>query len=312
MDAMHHHHHHPGAHSAAARDGDRRLALAVLVNVLLTLVQIAGGVLAGSLALVADAVHNLSDALSLLIALLARRIGRWPAHDGMTFGYARAELVAALVNLTTLIAIGVYLVFEAVVRLFAPQPVDGWLVVWIAALALAIDVATAVLTYHLAQSSVNVRAAFLHNVADALGSVAVIIAGAAVLLWQWTIVDPLVTLLIAGYILLHAGRDIVPVVRMLMGATPPGIDPSLIERDLLAIPGIRGVHHLHVWSLAEHELSLEAHIVIPAVDPAQMEAIKSEAKRMLRERWQIAHTTLEMEFEGELSACEEWRLVAPH
>lgn len=292
--------------------GDRRLLLAVFVNLLLTVVQIAGGVLAGSLALVADAVHNLSDALSLLIALVARRIARWPAHDGMTFGYARAELVAALVNLTTLLAIGLYLVFEAVVRLFAPEPVDGWLVVWIATIALLVDVATALLTHRMARTSVNVRAAFLHNVADALGSVAVIVAGAAVLLRDWTIVDPLVTLLIAGYILLHAGRDIVPVVRMLMGGTPDGVDLAAIEADMLSIPEVRGVHHLHVWSLAEHELSLEAHVVIPAVDPARMEAIKAAIKRLLRERWRIAHTTLEMEFEGKLSACEEYRLVAPH
>ncbi len=309
---MHRHDHHHAGHAVSGDGGDRRLLLAVFVNLLLTVVQIAGGVLAGSLALVADAVHNLSDALSLLIALVARRVARWPAHHGMTFGYARAELVAALVNLTTLVAIGLYLVFEAVVRLFAPEPVDGWMVVWIATIALLVDVATALLTHRMARTSVNVRAAFLHNVADALGSVAVIVAGAAVLLRGWTIVDPLVTLLIAGYILLHAGRDIVPVVRMLMGATPDGIDPARIERDLLSIPGIRGVHHLHVWSLAEHELSLEAHIVIPEVDPARMEAIKAAAKRLLRERWKIAHTTLEMEFEGELSACEEWRLVAPH
>ncbi|GBD43374.1 Cadmium, cobalt and zinc/H(+)-K(+) antiporter [bacterium HR40] len=306
------HLHHRHRHGPEAAAGDRRLALAVAVNLLLTLLQIAGGVIAGSLALVADAVHNLSDALSLAIALLARRITRWPAHHGMTFGYGRAELVAALVNLTTLVAIGLYLVAEALVRLVAPPPIDGWMVVWVAAVALAVDLATALLTHRLARTSVNVRAAFLHNVADALGSLAVIVAGAAALLWQLAIVDPLVTLLIAGYILVHAGRDTVPVVRMLMGGTPAEIELAHIEQDLLAIPGVRGVHHLHVWALAEHELSLEAHIVIPEVSPARMEAIKAEAKRMLRERWGIAHTTLEMEFEGEVSACEEYRLVAPH
>lgn len=309
---MHVHRHHHGHLHVTAEEGDRRLGLAVAVNLLLTVVQIVGGVLAGSLALVADAVHNLSDALSLLLALVARRIARWPAHSRMTFGYARAELVAALVNLTTLLAIGLYLVSEAIVRLLEPEPVDGWLVVWIAGVALVIDVATAMLTHRMAKTSVNVRAAFLHNVADALGSVAVILSGVAVLVWGWMLVDPLVTLLIAGYVLVHATRDVVPVIRMLMGATPDGVDPERIEADILSVPGVRGVHHLHVWSLAEHELSLEAHIVIPEVDPARMEAIKAEIKRLLRERWHIAHTTLEMEFEGEVSACEEYRLVAPH
>lgn len=309
---MHVHHHEHNHRHDGSGDGDRRLALAVAVNLGLTAAQIVGGVLAGSLALVADAVHNLSDALSLLIALVARRMARWPADRGMTFGYARAELVAALVNLTTLLAIGLYLVFEAVVRLFAPQPVDGWLVVWIAAVALLVDLATAMLTHRMAETSVNVRAAFLHNIADALGSIAVIVAGVAVLLWDWTVIDPVVTLLIAGYILAHAARDIVPVIRVLMGGTPRGIDPTRIETDILAIPDVRNVHHLHIWSLAEHELSLEAHIVIPEVDPARMEAIKAAIKQILRERWKIAHTTLEMEFEGELSACQEYRLVAPH
>ncbi|MEZ5866873.1 MAG: cation diffusion facilitator family transporter, partial [Geminicoccaceae bacterium] len=175
-----------------------RLALAVLVNVGLTVVQVAGGILSGSLALVADALHNFSDAASLGIAWGAQRIARRPADGSMTFGYARAEVVAALINFTTLIILGLYLAYEAVLRLLDPQPILGWTVIVIAAVALVIDLVTAFLTYAGSRDSMNIRAAFLHNVADALGSVAVIFAGTLVLLFDWTIVDPLVTLAIAA------------------------------------------------------------------------------------------------------------------
>ena len=207
-----------------AAAGDRRVFLAVVVNVGLTVGQIIGGLLAGSLALIADAVHNFSDAISLGIAFFARKIARRQSDERMTFGYVRAELVAALINYTTLIAIGVYLAYEAILRFFSPQEVEGWLVVAVAGLALVIDAVTALLTYSLAKTSANIRAAFLHNVADALGSIAVIIAGALILTFGWHIVDPIVTLIIAGYILWLAFTEVGSVARILMLGVPPEID----------------------------------------------------------------------------------------
>lgn len=174
----HHYHIDPKA-------GNTRIVWAVVVNILLTVVQIIGGVLSGSLALIADAIHNLSDALSLGLALFARIIARRPADDTMTFGYGRAEIVAALINYTTLILLGLYLTQQAIVRLFAPTDVDGWSVVIIAVFALGVDTLTAFLTYALSKSSMDIRAAFLHNVADALGSVAVIVAGTVIILYDW-------------------------------------------------------------------------------------------------------------------------------
>jgi cobalt-zinc-cadmium efflux system protein len=142
----------------------------VAINILLTVVQIIGAILSGSLALIPDAIHNLSDALSLVLAFLARKIARRPADDTKTFGYGRAEIVAALINYTTLILLGLYLTYEAVMRLFDPTDIDGWFVVFIAVFALTVDAVTALLTYALSKESMNIRAAFLHNVADALRS----------------------------------------------------------------------------------------------------------------------------------------------
>lgn len=157
--------------------GSRYLALAVGINVLLTVVQVLGGVLSGNLSLIADALHNFSDAAGILLALMARRISRKPSDEHRTFGYARAEVVGALVNLTSIMVIAIYLLIEAVSRIFEQQEINGWAVVIVAGVALVVDIATAVLTYSMSKDSVNIKAAFLHNLADALASVAVIVTG---------------------------------------------------------------------------------------------------------------------------------------
>lgn len=179
------------------RHGDRLLGWAVAVNLGLTAVQVAGGLVSGSIALLADAVHNLSDALALLLAWAARRVARRAATPAMSFGYGRAETVAALVNYTALALVALYLAAEGLMRLLDPPAVEGWVVVAVAGVALVVDAATAALTWRLARESSNIRAAFLHNLADALGSVVVIVAGTLILLYDWRLIDPLATLAIA-------------------------------------------------------------------------------------------------------------------
>ena len=284
----HHHHVDPNA-------GDKRVALAVIVNVGLTIAQVIGGILAGSLALIADALHNFSDAVSLIIAFAARRIARRPSDSSMTFGYGRVEIVAALVNYTTLIVIGLYLVYEATMRFFEPQGVDGWLIVVIAAIALAVDTVTALLTYRLSKGSVNIRAAFLHNVADALGSIAVIVAGTLILLYDWRLVDPLVTLLIAAYILWQAFSEIGGVIRILVLGSPPDIATEAVIEHMRSVDGVSDVHHAHFWQMDEHHNALDAHLVIAEGAWGNADAIKDAVKEALRDRFGIDHTTLEME-----------------
>ncbi len=297
------HHHHdmdPGA-------GDARILWAIGVNLPLTVVQIIGGIVSGSLALVADAVHNLSDALSLLIAFVARKISRQPANGKMTFGYGRAEIVAALVNYTTLIVIGVYLVYEAVFRFITPVGVDGWLVVMVAAFALAVDVVTALLTYTLSRRSMNLRAAFLHNVADALGSVAVIVAGTLILLYDWRLLDPLATLLIAGYILWLSIGEMGPVIRLLMLGAPPDLDADKVATAMLDVDGVSDIHHLHLWQMQEHENALEAHVTIAEGQWNRADEIKQAVKHRLDHDFAIAHSTLEIECTAH--ACVEPELI---
>ncbi|AGI74171.1 cation efflux transporter [Octadecabacter arcticus 238] len=281
----HHHHVDPEA-------GDRRVFAAIAVNMGLTVAQVIGGIMSGSLALIADALHNFSDAISLIIAFGARKIARRPRDAEMTFGYGRVEVVAALINYTTLIVIGLYLLYEAAMRFANPQDVEGWI---IAGIALVVDVVTAMLTYAMSKSSVNIRAAFLHNVADALGSVAVIFAGTLILLYDWRLIDPIVTVMIAGYILWQSFREIGPVIRILMLGSPPEIETEAVLNTVRGIDGVTGIHHAHFGQMDEHRAALDAHIVIAEGRWNDADAVKDRIKAALSDQFDIEHTTLELE-----------------
>lgn len=296
MSHGHHHHVDPEA-------GDRRVFAAIAVNMVLTVAQIVGGIVSGSLALIADALHNFSDAISLIIAFGARKIARRPHDANMTFGYGRVEVVAALINYTTLIVIGLYLLYEAAMRFADPQPVEGWIIIVIAGIALLVDAVTAALTYTMSKSSVNIRAAFLHNVADALSSIAVIVAGTLILLYDWRLIDPIVTVMIAGYILWQSSREIGPVIHILMLGSPPEIKTQAVLDTMRGIDGVTGIHHAHFWQMDEHRAALDAHVVIAEGRWGAADAIKARIKTALAERFDIEHSTLELECARH--ACDE-------
>ena len=285
-----------------AHGGDRRLVGAVFVNVLLTVAQVVGGVLSGSLSLVADALHNLNDAASLGIALVARRIARRPADNRRTFGYRRAEVIGALINLTTLIIVGLYLIYEAVSRYFDPRPIEGWVVVWVAGIALAVDIVTAVLTFRLSKGNLNIRAAFVHNVSDALASVAVIVAGTLIILYDWYWADLAATVLISIYVLYQGATMMRDTMRILLEGVPPDILLEDVTSALAALPGVRDVHHLHVWQLDENHRALEAHLVVQK-DLRDGAQLRRSAREVLMEQFRIGHSTLELELPGEVESC---------
>lgn len=276
--------------------GDRKLAFAIAINMLLTVAQVIGGIVSGSLSLIADALHNFSDAASLLIAWVARKIGRQPADHFKTFGYKRAEIVATLINLVTLVLIGIYLIYEALWRIYEPAVIEGWIVVIVASIALVIDIATAILTYTMSKDSMNIKAAFLHNVSDALASVGVIIAGSLILLYQWYWSDTLITLLIAAYVLYQAGTMLPKTIHILMQGTPENIVINDVVTAMECIPDVINVHHVHVWQLDEHKNALEAHVVI--TDYNKIEKIKADLKNSLQQKFSIGHSTLEFEIKN--------------
>ena len=274
---------------------DKRVAVAIWANGILTLAQIAGGIFAGSLALIADAIHNFSDMASLFIAFAARKIARRPADSKMTFGYGRIEVVAALINYTTLIMIGAYLIYEGGMRFIDPPEIKGWWVVWLGGIALVVDTLTALLTYSMQKGSVNIRALFLHNLSDALASVAVVIGGTLILLYDMRWVDPAITIGIAGYILYLGLTEIGGTIRTLMLASPEDIDTEAVIQALSDIDGVIGLHHVHFWQMGEHEASLEAHVVIEENAWGQLENTKYRIKQALEQNFNIQHSTLEFE-----------------
>ena len=305
-------HHHGGGHAGHSHGeehmSDRRLVFAVALNVLLTVAQIVGGIVSGSLALIADALHNFSDAASLGLALFARKIGRRPADKLMTFGYARAEVVAALINLTTLLIVGFYLLVEAINRYADPLPIEGWTVVGVAGIALVIDVVTAWMVYAGTKGSINMKAAFLHNVSDALASVGVIAAGVLILLYDLYIADLLITVVIAAYVIWQGVTLLPRTVRLLMGAVPDEVAFDRIVADIRATEGVRDMHHIHIWSISEHVRSLEAHIVPSEASLGSFEALKAKLREMLEAGHDISHAT----FEACLEKCDDGALLADH
>jgi len=291
----------PHDHSHAHLDpesGDRRVSIAIWANALLTVAQIAGGIFAGSLALIADALHNFSDMASLVIAFVARKIARRPADSTMTFGYGRIEIVAALINYTTLILVGFYLIYEGGMRMIDPPEVRGWTVVILGGIALVIDALTAGLTYSMQKGSVNIRALFLHNLSDALASVAVIIGGTLILLYDLRWVDPAITIGIAFYILYLALTEISGPIRTLMLGSPPDIDSDAVVQAMRDADGVRDVHHVHLWQMQEHEVALDCHVVLDDQGWARIESVKADIKSRLKDGFGIAHSSLEFEHEG--------------
>jgi len=272
---------------------------------LLTVVQVIGGILSGSLSLIADALHNFSDAASLGIALFARKIAQRPADAFKTFGYKRAELIAALINLTTLILIGIYLIYEALWRLAEPVVIEGWMVIIVAAIALVVDLITAALTFKMSKDSLNIKAAFLHNVSDALSSVGVIVAGTLILLLGWVWVDALVTFMIAGYVLYQGFTELPKVIHILMDGTPDHLSISDVINTLEKLDGVNGVHHVHIRQLDEKNNALEAHIVTNTHDENN-EIIKKLIKSILLKDYFISHSTLEFERKDENCQCNEF------
>ncbi len=301
---MSHDHSHAHHDHGAAAVSDRALLGAVIVNVGLSVFEFIAGLISGSVALMADALHNTNDAAALVIAYVARRISRKGADERFTFGYRRAELIGAMIQLTALILLGLYLVYEALLRVFNPQPLLGVWIMAASAVALVVDLATAWFLWALSKGSLNVRAAFLHNLTDAASSVAVLIGGAAITWLDWYWVDPAITLMIAGYILWMSIGMLKTTSRILMQGVPPHIASTEVIAAMTAVAGVQNVHHLHIWELDEAHCALEAHVVIDGAHGA-CPAILKTIKQLLHDRFEIAHATIEMEIDAEQCAAGE-------
>ncbi len=308
---MGHNHHNHGTHNhglhghgvseGAGKSGRVRLILSIVLNLIITIAEVIGGIISGSLALLSDALHNLSDTLSLAVSLFAIRISRRQPDENRTFGYKRAEIIGAFVNLIVLVVIAIWLVKESVERFLNPTPIDAKVMLIVATIGLLANLLTAFLLHRDSRSSLNIRSAYLHIVTDALSSVGVIAGGLIIWKWEWYIIDPIMCILISVYIVYHSSSMIRETVDILMNSAPADVNMDEVLQSVRKVSGVQDIHHVHLWRLSENNNALEAHIVIDEDLLPEMENIKGAIKSMLSDDFSIGHSTLEFEFKP----CDE-------
>lgn len=290
--------HGPHGHALDARreDSRRRMWVALAINAGLFLVEAVGGFLTGSLAVLADAGHLLSDVGSIVLALIAARLAAMPAAGQRTFGYQRSEVLAALVNGLLLVAVSVGVAIAAIGRFSDPPSIDGWGVLALGALGLAGNLAATLVLARGEREDINLEGVLRHSAADAVGSLGVLVAGAWVLGGGSPLVDPIVGLLIAALILASSWRLIKEPFDVLMESAPADIDVDAVGRQICGEQGVRSVHDLHVWTVTSGFGAIAAHVVVS--EGADRDLIRRRLELTLRETFGIGHTTLQMEEEA--------------
>jgi len=305
-----HGHHHGHAHGSS---NERRLTWALILIGVFMLVEVAGGILAHSLALIADAGHMLTDSASLVLALFALRVGRQPADQVYSYGRQRYEVLAAFVNGLVLLALSVWILFESARRLFAPQTVQGPVMLVVAGLGLLANV-TAFLVLREGGDNINMRSALLHVLSDLLASAAAMVAAGVIIYTGWMPIDPLLSALVSVMILRGGWRVTRESAHILLEGTPPGIEVEEVSADVIAqVPGVSDVHHLHVWSLTDERPMMTLHAVID--ESANQDSVLAAIQKRLSERFGVVHATVQLERGGCVAhvddGCHEHAAPAP-
>ncbi len=288
-----HHHHHGGGHHHAPTDFGLAFALGALLNIGFVGAEAVYGVLAHSMALLADAGHNLGDVLALLAAWAANRLGKRQPSARFTYGLGSTSVLAALSNGVVLLVITGAVAAEAVRRLVTPEPAAGGVVMAVAALGMLVNGGVAMLFAAGRKGDLNVRGAFLHQLSDALVSAGVVAAGGLILLTRWTWIDPVVSLVISAVIVWGTWGLLKESLNMALDAVPAGIDPAEVRAFLLGLPGVQGLHDLHIWAMSTTETALTCHLLMPGGQPK--DAVLAQACDTLTNRFRIGHSTIQVE-----------------
>lgn len=281
-------------HSISSR---KNLLAATILNFIISIAELIGGVLSGSLALFSDALHNLGDAFSTFIAWIANIVAARESSPKRTFGYKRIEILAALLNSVILIGITLYLFVEAVDRLKNPQQINSRIMLIVAAIGLVANIIAVFILHKDARHSLNVKAAYLHLIGDSLSSVVVIIGGLLILFFDIYWIDPVITFFIGIYILYEAIRILNESVTILMQYTPSNLNIQEVKDVIETDTRIRNIHHIHAWSLTDQKTYFEAHVDISEdLKISEINHILKDIEKVLKERFDIDHTTLQFEF----------------
>lgn len=287
-----HHHHHDVS--------GKNLFITIVLNIIITLSQIVGGIFSGSLALLSDAMHNFSDVLALLIAYVANRLAAKENTKTKTFGYKRAEILAALFNASVLIGIAIFLIIEAFHKFYHPEPINSIWVIGLGLLSIVLNAASVLLVKDDAHENMNIKAAYLHLLTDVMTSVAVVLGGVLMYFYHIFWVDPLISFLIALYLIWASFGLVQESSAILMQFTPKDIDIDAIVKRITAEKEIVNVHHLHVWKLDDHRIHLEAHLDFREdVRLSESNKVIDSLEKTLHDSFGIEHTTFQCEYNRE-------------
>ncbi len=288
---MGHEHHHQAT--------GKNLFFTIMLNAGISLAELIGGILSGSIALISDAIHNFSDVLSLIVSYIAQRLSKREADEKSTFGYRRSEIFAAFINATTLIVLAFYIFYEAVMRFMEPTEVNTTFVIWLAAASIVVNAASVIIIKDDAAESMNMKSAYLHLFGDMMTSIAVLAGGILMKYFQIYWIDPVFSILIAIYLVYMSWGIFRSSLKIMMQFTPENIDLDKIVEDVTAIEGVKNLHHIHIWQINEHEIMLEAHISFNNdVRISEFENIHKQASAILNNH-HINHITLQPEFSSD-------------
>ncbi|WP_420603544.1 cation diffusion facilitator family transporter [Flagellimonas sp.] len=294
---MGHHHHHGHSHSHNDLKG-RNLLISIVLNIVITVSQVIGGLISGSLALLSDALHNFSDVLSLIVSYVATLLGRKKASTLKTFGYKRAEILAAFINAATLVVVAIILMIEAVERLYEPQEIASNLVIWLALVGILANGFSVLLLKKDSEDNMNMKSAYLHLLTDMMASVAVLIGGLLMKFFQVYWVDAVLTMAIGIY-LIYMGYDLLKEsTKVLMLFTPKSIEVKKIVESICALEPIKNVHHVHIWQLNEEEIHMEAHIDFKEdIKLSEFDKILVDIEEHVYHKHGINHVNIQPEFD---------------
>lgn len=294
-------HSHSHNHSQYQNDlKGQKLLISIVLNIVITVAQVIGGLVSGSLSLLSDALHNFSDVISLTVSYIASKLSKQKASIHRTFGYKRAEILAAFINASTLTIVAVLLIIEAIKRFKNPQEVESGLVIWLSLIAIIGNGLSVLLLRKDSKNNINMRSAYLHLITDMLASVAVLIGGLLMKYYQMFWVDSLLTLLIALY-LIWVGYDLLKTsTKMLMLFTPDTINIKEVVRAVNKLPKVSKLHHVHIWNLNDDELHLEAHLDLKEdISTTEFNALLLDIENVLHDEFNINHVTIQPEFNKE-------------
>lgn len=285
---------------------ENRLLAATVLNLIISVAEITGGLISNSLSLISDALHNLSDGVAIFIAWIAHKISRRPSNAKRTFGYKRIEILSAFFNALILIAISLYLFYESILRIIEPEPVKGMMMLIVAAIGLIANIAAVFLLRVDSKKNINVKAAYLHLIGDTLTSFAVIVGGILIYFFDLFWIDPIITMLIGIYIIKQTWSILKQTVDILMQSTPSGLDLEMIKKDLEQFPEIANIHHVHIWNLDDQSVHFECHVDLSENSRiSETESLHIRIEKMLKENYHVSHITIQFEYQR----CDDKKMI---